>query len=140
MRSFAILFGALSLATAVPAQEPAPAPAPNAYYYKNVRRDGEDGDGAFLGVGTMQSGSKRDTLGLLVTNVTPGSPADKAGIVGGRPDRVDQRHVAAGRGRRCRRAGDERRDDAPPDARDEQGEGGRRGDARDPLRRRARSR
>jgi S1-C subfamily serine protease len=87
MRSFAIVFGALSLATAVPAQEPAPAPAPNAYYFKSVRRDGDDGgDGAFLGVGTMQSGSKRDTLGLLVTNVTPGSPADKAGIAEG--DRI----------------------------------------------------
>lgn len=85
MRSFALLIGALSLATAAQAQEPAPAAAPNAYYYKSVRRD-DGGDGAFLGVGTMQSGSKRDTLGLLVTNVTPGSPADKAGIVEG--DRI----------------------------------------------------
>jgi len=85
MRSFALMLGALSLATGLVAQEPAPAPtpvpAPNVYY-RSVRR-GEDGNGAFLGVGTMQSGSKRDTLGLLVTNVTSGSPADKAGIVEG---------------------------------------------------------
>lgn len=39
----------------------------------------ERGDRAFLGV-TTSSGSKRDTLGLLVTGVTSGSPAEKAGI------------------------------------------------------------
>jgi S1-C subfamily serine protease len=39
----------------------------------------EDDDRAMLGVITGSSG-KRDTLGLLVESVTPGSPADKAGI------------------------------------------------------------
>jgi S1-C subfamily serine protease len=39
----------------------------------------DDGDRAMLGVSTSSSG-KRDTLGLLVESVTPGSPADKAGL------------------------------------------------------------
>jgi serine protease Do len=39
----------------------------------------EDGDRPFLGI-TMSSGSKRDTLGILISSVTPGSPADKAGL------------------------------------------------------------
>ena len=40
---------------------------------------GGNPEGAVLGVNTSSSGD-RDTLGLLVTNVHPGSPADKAGI------------------------------------------------------------
>ena len=39
----------------------------------------DDGDRAILGISTMSSG-KRDTLGLLIEAVTPGSPADKAGL------------------------------------------------------------
>ncbi|MFI5246399.1 MAG: PDZ domain-containing protein, partial [Gemmatimonadales bacterium] len=39
----------------------------------------DDGDRAMLGVSTGSSG-KRDTLGLLVESVTPGSPAEKAGL------------------------------------------------------------
>jgi serine protease Do len=39
----------------------------------------EDGDRPFLGI-TMSSGSKRDTLGILIASVTPGSPAEKAGL------------------------------------------------------------
>lgn len=46
-------------------------PAPRAW--------GGDEDRAFLGVSTSMTG-KRDTLGLLVTSVTPGGPAEKAGI------------------------------------------------------------
>jgi serine protease Do len=38
-----------------------------------------DGDRAMLGVSTSASG-KRDTLGLLIESVTPGSPAEKAGL------------------------------------------------------------
>jgi C-terminal processing protease CtpA/Prc len=38
-----------------------------------------DADDAVLGISTTSSG-ERDTLGLLVTSVTPDSPADKAGI------------------------------------------------------------
>ena len=39
----------------------------------------DDGDRAVLGV-TTSTGSKRDTLGVLVSSVSPGGPADKAGI------------------------------------------------------------
>ena len=39
-----------------------------------------------LGVGLSASGSKRDTLGVFITSVTEGGPAEKAGIVEG--DRV----------------------------------------------------
>ena len=39
----------------------------------------DDGDRAMLGVSTGSSG-KRDTLGLLVESVTPGSPAEKAAL------------------------------------------------------------
>jgi S1-C subfamily serine protease len=38
-----------------------------------------DPDRAVLGVSTTSDG-RRDTLGVLVTSVTEGSPADKAGI------------------------------------------------------------
>jgi hypothetical protein len=46
---------------------------------------GRDGNRAVLGIDT-RSGSLRDSLGLLVTDVTPGGPADKAGIEEG--DRI----------------------------------------------------
>src|SRR5688572_22114192 len=39
----------------------------------------EDDDRPMLGISTS-SGSERDTLGLLITSVTPGSPAEKAGL------------------------------------------------------------
>jgi serine protease Do len=39
----------------------------------------DDDDRPVIGINT-NSGGKRDTLGLLVTSVTPGGPADKAGI------------------------------------------------------------
>lgn len=38
------------------------------------------GDRAVLGL-SMSSTGKRDTLGVLVQSVTPGGPAEKAGIV-----------------------------------------------------------
>lgn len=38
---------------------------------------------AALGITTAASGTARDTLGLLVTAVTPGSPAERAGVVEG---------------------------------------------------------
>lgn len=44
-----------------------------------VLRLGGDPDRAVLGVSTGSSGD-RDTLGLLITSVTPGSPAEKAGL------------------------------------------------------------
>jgi serine protease Do len=40
---------------------------------------GEDEDRAVLGVGTS-SGGERDTLGLLITSLTPGGPAEQAGL------------------------------------------------------------
>ena len=39
----------------------------------------EDGDRAVIGVSTA-SGSARDTLGVLVSSITPGGPAERAGI------------------------------------------------------------
>jgi predicted metalloprotease with PDZ domain len=40
---------------------------------------GEDEDRAVIGVSTS-SGGERDTLGLLITGVTPGGPAEQAGL------------------------------------------------------------
>ena len=39
----------------------------------------DDSDRAVMGINTSSSG-ERDTLGLLITSVTPGSPAEKAGL------------------------------------------------------------
>jgi S1-C subfamily serine protease len=65
------------------AQQPEPAPTPEARSYAYTTRRSHDEDNrAMLGVSTSSSG-KRDSLGLLVTNVTAGSPADKAGITEG---------------------------------------------------------
>jgi serine protease Do len=82
-RSF-YLAGALALSAGVlPAQgttrsrsrsDDAPA---RAYAYDNGRFD--DRDRAAIGI-TTSSGGMRDTLGLLVSSVTAGGPADKAGI------------------------------------------------------------
>lgn len=47
--------------------------------YSRVR-SGSDDDRAALGVNTSTSRTKRDTLGLLITSVVPGSPAEKAGL------------------------------------------------------------
>jgi hypothetical protein len=51
--------------------------APRARILTSNRSD--EGDRAMLGVSTGASG-KRDTLGLLIESVTPGSPAEKAGL------------------------------------------------------------
>src|SRR5687767_9862737 len=40
---------------------------------------GEDEDRAVLGISTS-SGGERDTLGLLITGITPGGPAEQAGL------------------------------------------------------------
>ena len=56
---------------------PPPPPLPaRAYAYTS---SSDDRDRAMLGVSTESDG-KRDTLGVLITSVTPGSPADKAGL------------------------------------------------------------
>jgi hypothetical protein len=63
------------VAAAVPAQR-TPPPAPRTFAFST---SSDNGDRAMLGVST-QSDGVRDTLGVLVTSVTPGSPAEKAGI------------------------------------------------------------
>jgi S1-C subfamily serine protease len=80
MRRFALLLGFVTF-SGLQAQEPTPAPEARNYAY-STRRVRDDGNRAALGVSTMSSG-KRDSLGLLVTNVTPNSPAEKSGIVEG---------------------------------------------------------
>ena len=35
---------------------------------------------AALGLGTRTTGTMRDTLGLMITSITKGSPAEKAGL------------------------------------------------------------
>lgn len=68
------------------AQERRSAPAPDARSRSTearVFRLGENEEAehrAALGVGTSSTGTPRDTLGLLVTSVTRGSPAERAGI------------------------------------------------------------
>ncbi|MDP9121754.1 MAG: PDZ domain-containing protein, partial [Acidobacteriota bacterium] len=42
--------------------------------------DGEPDHRAALGIAPMSTGTLRDTLGLLISSVTKGSPADKAGL------------------------------------------------------------
>ena len=55
------------------------ASAADAQVYARAR-SGSDDDRAALGVNTSTSRTKRDTLGLLITSVVPGSPAEKAGL------------------------------------------------------------
>ncbi|MFL5562520.1 MAG: PDZ domain-containing protein [Gemmatimonadaceae bacterium] len=43
-------------------------------------RDGEPDLGAMLGMNVSASGTDRDTLGLLISNITRGGPADQAGV------------------------------------------------------------
>ncbi|MDB4882442.1 MAG: hypothetical protein JWL95_1208 [Gemmatimonadetes bacterium] len=80
---------ALALAAAAPAEaqarrespdratEPVLAPRARTFSY---RVGDEQGPRAALGVGTSSTGTLRDTLGLLITSVTPGGPAEKAGL------------------------------------------------------------
>ena len=51
-------------------------PAHGAIY----RTDDQPAHRAALGIGTSATGTPRDTLGLLITSVTGGSPAEKAGL------------------------------------------------------------
>jgi len=82
MRWSALLTGFVTF-SGLQAQQPEPAPAPEArtYSYSSRRMHDED-DRAVLGITTSSSG-KRDSLGLLVTSITPNSPAEKAGILEG---------------------------------------------------------
>ena len=80
---------AVALAAAVPAQaqtrrepptrsiEPGRRADPRTYIY---RSGDEQESRAALGLGTSATGTQRDTLGLLITSVTRGGPAEKAGL------------------------------------------------------------
>ena len=72
MRRFLYLSGALALSAGV-----IQAQASTRAYSYDSRYD--DRDRAAIGI-TTSSGGMRDTLGLLVSSVTEGGPADKAGI------------------------------------------------------------
>src|SRR4051794_9298821 len=56
--------------------EPTPTPDQRTFIY----RTGDESPRAALGVSTSATGTKRDTLGLLITSVTRGGPAEKAGL------------------------------------------------------------
>jgi len=60
--------------------------APAAPSAGRLFRAGDDGPRAALGLSIGGSGSARDTLGLLVSSVTPNGPAERAGIQEG--DRI----------------------------------------------------
>ena len=53
--------------------------SPEARAYR-VERDGDEEHRAALGVGTSVTGTLRDTLGVMITSITKGSPAEKAGL------------------------------------------------------------
>lgn len=85
MRSLQVLVGAaiVAVSASMQAQEPTPRPqrperAPN-IETRVVRLFGGDENRAALGIGTGSAG-KRDTLGLLIESITPGGPADQAGL------------------------------------------------------------
>src|SRR5688572_11919667 len=80
MRSSTLLLGAVAFAAlAEPATAQDRAERERARARVMVRSFGGDEDRPVIGVTTSSSG-ERDTLGLLVVSVTPGGPADKAGI------------------------------------------------------------
>ena len=72
MRRSLCFAGALALSAGV-----VQAQGPTRTYSYDSRYD--DRDRAAIGISTS-SGGMRDTLGLLVSSVTAGGPADKAGI------------------------------------------------------------
>lgn len=76
MRLLVLAPAFLFLPATTSAQSPRVYSAPRA----GALRIGDDSPRAVIGVSTSGSTSPRDTLGLLVTSVTPNSPADKAGI------------------------------------------------------------
>ena len=67
---------------APPDARPMPAPAPRPQIYMSTSSAAR----RMLGVGLAQRGSMRDTAGLLITSITDGGAADKAGLVEG--DRI----------------------------------------------------
>jgi serine protease Do len=73
-----------------PAPAPTPTPAPEARAERQDRDDERDrvslhawsdeSDRAVLGINTTSSNSERDTLGVLISSISPGGPAEKAGL------------------------------------------------------------
>ncbi|MDB4907645.1 MAG: hypothetical protein JWO05_2429 [Gemmatimonadetes bacterium] len=88
MRTHSIVTAALLLTAAAPqvkAQSASagtlrPSIAPRAGGSYSYSFSDDDSPRAVLGVSTSTSGSKRDTLGLLISTVAAGGPAEKAGI------------------------------------------------------------
>jgi S1-C subfamily serine protease len=72
------LIALATVSTAAAAQEPARVrvATPSVYRYETD----EPTHRAAIGIGTTATGTLRDTLGLMVTSVTKGSPAEKAGL------------------------------------------------------------
>ena len=82
-----VLSGALGATACAQQRRPAPTPAPTPQEREDedrertfVRSWSDDSDRAVLGVSTASSSSERDTLGVLISSVTPGGPAEKAGL------------------------------------------------------------
>ena len=78
LAAVAVSSGAIGTATAQTGSRVrvvAPPAAGGAY-----RIDAQPDHRAALGIGTSATGTLRDTLGLLITSITAGSPAEKAGL------------------------------------------------------------
>ncbi|HJU66084.1 MAG TPA: PDZ domain-containing protein [Gemmatimonadaceae bacterium] len=80
MRLRSFLAGAAVIGVAAfPADAQERTPRPEREGSTRVWRLGDDDDRAVIGVSTS-SGSRRDTLGVLITGVTAGGPAEQAGL------------------------------------------------------------
>lgn len=74
--------GAAVLAMSAPAgaQVRSPAPEIATREGRTYIFDGDENPRAVLGINTSSSGTRRDTLGVLITSVVRGGPAEKAGL------------------------------------------------------------
>jgi C-terminal processing protease CtpA/Prc len=72
------LIALAAVSTTAAAQEPARVRATTPSFYRYDTD--EPAHRAAIGIGTTATGTLRDTLGLMVTSVTKGSPAEKAGL------------------------------------------------------------
>lgn len=86
MRSTIFLLAAATLSATPAGAQVRVLTAPGGGYSSITRDVGADAPRAAIGVTTTSSATTRDTLGVLVTSVRAGSPADKAGI--GEGDRI----------------------------------------------------